>query len=398
MMINNLTTFLKKAKQVLQSLQNETGQSEAEPAETQKATSLNPKQPRTTVDISTASVARAALAIVGIVVGAFFLLQIKGILILFFIAAILALALDPLIDKLQKFKIPRWLGILLTYIVFIGITGAVISSFVPILATEIPNLADGVLSWVSTNFGIDTSVVQTQIGNLQNYLSGVQNDLNRESIVAGLGVLNIVGQNALAVVKSIAGGVFSFVMVLVIAFFMIIDENGIKQFLITLFPRRMRGYITEKSTVVEKKFGAWVRGQMILMLSMGALTFVILKIVGLNYAASLATLVALTELIPYVGPIIALLPALIIAASQGGVFLLIVIIAVYFGIQQFESNVLIPLVMRKAVGLSPVIIMFAMLVGASFPETINPIVGIIISVPVATAISVFVHDYADKKK
>jgi predicted PurR-regulated permease PerM len=168
--------------------------------------------------------------------------------------------------------------------------------------------------------------------------------------------------------------------------------------LIALFPKRFHKYINEKGSKVGEKFGAWVRGQITLMAVIGVMIFIALKIAGVNYAATLATLAGFTELIPYVGPIIALIPAVILAASQGGFVLAIIVTAIYIGVQQLEGNLIVPLVMEKAVGLSPVVVMFAMLVGASFPDVINPVVGIIVSVPIATAVSVFVHDWAGKEK
>ena len=402
-MIDNVSNLFGKANRLLKSLREEAARNREEGSrllalEKKLATGGDGKERYgTKVDISTISVTRAALAILGILALGWFLLEIKNIIALFFIAAFLALALDPFVDKMQKWKIPRGVGTLLIYIIFVGATGIVISSFVPILASEIPKLAKAVLDWVG-GFGIDTTVIQNQITSFQDYLIEIQQNLNRENIEAGLDVLSVIGQNAFAVVKSIAGGVFNFVLVFVIAFFMIIDEDGIKSFLIALFPQRLHRYILEKGAAVEDKFGAWVRGQAILMIAMGVITFIALKIAGVNYAATLATLTALTELLPYVGPVIAFIPAVIIALSQGGWFLAFVVTLIYIGIQQFEGNVLVPLVMKKAVGLSPVIIMFAMFVGASFPGTINPIVGIIISVPIATAISVFVRDYATKEK
>ncbi len=402
-MIDNFSHLFGKAKNVLKALREEASHNREEGTRLlelekklahSKSTEANGGAK---VDISTSSVARSALAILGILALSWFLFEIKNIIALFFVAAFLALALDPFVDKMQKWKIPRGLGTLLIYVIFITATGIVISSFVPILASEIPKLAKAVLDWVS-GFGIDTTIVQDQITSFQNYLSDIQQNLNRENIEAGLNVLSTIGQNAFAVVKAIAGGVFNFVLVFVIAFFMIIDEDGIKSFLIALFPQRYHRYILDKGAAIEDKFGAWVRGQAVLMLAMGLLTFITLKIAGVNYAATLAILAALTELLPYVGPVIAFIPAVIIALSQGGWFLASVVTLIYIGIQQLEGNVLVPLVMRKAVGLSPVIIMFAMFVGASFPETINPIVGIIIAVPIATAISVFVRDYATKEK
>ncbi|MFH0776296.1 MAG: AI-2E family transporter [Patescibacteria group bacterium] len=402
-MIDNFSGLFGRAKKVLQTLRAEAARSREEnkrllALEKKWAEAANHKDSLpTTVDISTNSVVRATLAILGILALGWFVLQIKDIIALFFIATFLGLALDPFVDAMQRWKIPRAVGTLLIYIIFIAVAGIVISSFVPILANEIPKLAKAVLDWVS-GFGIDTSIIQDQITNLQKYLSNIQQNLNRENIQAGLNVLSTVGQNAFAVVETIAGGVLNFVLVFVIAFFMIIDEDGIKSFLIALFPHRYHSYITEKGTAIEDKFGSWVRGQAVLMAAVGILVYVALKIAGVHYAATLGVLAGLTELLPYVGPMIGFVPAAIIALSQGGWFLAFVVALIYFGVQQFEGNLLVPLVMKRAVGLSPVIIMFAMFVGASFPETINPVVGIIISVPIATAISVFVHDYTSRAK
>ncbi|MDD3066838.1 MAG: AI-2E family transporter [Candidatus Gracilibacteria bacterium] len=400
-MIYDTKNIFGKAKKMLKNIREEVARNKAEK---HKLEALGDKllgeidgSGNSKIDLTTASIAKATVAVLGIIALAYFLIAIKDVLILFFIAAFLELALDPFVDKMKRWRIPRGFGILIVYAVIIGFFGVIISSFVPILTTEIPKLATQILNWVS-NFGIDTSVLQQYISQFQDYLVNIQSNLNRENITAGLNVLSSVGQNAFAVVGSIAGGLFSFIMILVIAFFMSVEEDGIKNFFVALFPKRFHKYINEKGSKVGDKFGAWVRGQIILMVVVGAMTYIALSIAGVNYAATLGTFSGLTELIPYVGPMIALIPAVILAASQGGFVLAIVVTAIYIGVQQLEGNVIVPLVMKKAVGLSPVVIMFAMLVGASFPSVINPVVGIIVSVPLATAISVFVHDWAEREK
>jgi predicted PurR-regulated permease PerM len=390
--------ILKNLKDQAERLRQEETELRAAEKELALAATSSSGSSEKTLDISTTSVVKATLAIFGLVALAWFVLAIQHIIILFLIAAFLAVAFDPFVDRLQGYGVPRGVGILLIYIAFFTLLGILVSSFVPILTTEIPNLLSQTLGWVQTSFGVDTSLIRDQVAELQNYLSSIQSSIDKENVKFGLDLLSVLSQNALVVVKSVAGGVFTFGLVLVITFFMVVEENGIKQFLIALFPRRYHRYIIEKATTVEDKFGSWLRGQIILMVVVGLVTFIALKIVGVNYAATLGTLASFTELIPYVGPLIALLPALIIAASQGGIFLLLVVIAIYVAIQQLEGNILVPLVMERAVGLSPVVIMFAMLVGASFPAVINPIVGIILSVPVTTAIAVFVQDYAERRK
>ena len=352
----------------------------------------------TTIDLSVSSVARSTLAILGIFALAWFLMQIQSIIILFLIATFIAITINPLVDRLQSWHVPRILGILLIYVAFFGVVGTVISSFIPILTTEIPALVTSILSWVHTNFSIDTSFVQNQITQLQDYLNNIQQNLTKENLQTGYSLISSIGQNAFVVFKGIAGGIITLVFILVIAFFMVLEEDGIKRFFLALFPRRHHPYITEKAALVEQKFGAWVRGIVILMLAMGVVSYIAFSIIGVHYALSLAMLVGLGELLPYVGPIISLTPALIIAGNQGGIVMAIAILITYVVLQQLENNVLVPVVMEKAVGLSPVVIMFAMFVGSSFPEYINPIVGIILSVPVTTAISIFVYDYTEREK
>lgn len=399
-MLHKVNKFYQKAQNFLQSLQKE---SEELKAEEQKLTALEQELKKnhvqhTKTELAPGSVAKATLIVIGILALTYFLYEIKHILILLAIAAFLSVAFDPFVDRMQRFKIPRSIGVLIIYTIFFGVTGLMIANFIPILATEIPKLATSVLEWVNLNFNIDTTDIQIKISELQTYLADLQKNLNRENIAAGLDVLGKISQNVFTIIKSVAGGIFSFVIVLTITFFIIVNENGIKEFLVMLFPQKYHPYILEKGEAVEKKFSAWVRGQLILMVVMGFLAFIALKIAGVNYAATLGLLAGLTEFLPYVGPIIAFIPAVILAVSQGGFWLAIIVTLIYIGLQQLEGNILVPLVMKKAVGLSPVVIIVAMLIGASFPETINPIVGIIVSVPIATAISVFVWDYAAKHK
>lgn len=346
------------------------------------------------VEISTASVAKATLAVLGIAALAFLLVQIAPIIILFLIAGFLAIALDPIVTRCARYRIPRGVTIVVLYAVFFSLFAVVISSFIPILTTEIPNLAKAVLSWAHTSLGIDTSLMQEKVTEFQGIFTDLQQHVSKENIQIGLNVLQTIGANAFAVLSSVAGGVFSVSLVLMTTFFMIVEEDGIKKFLMSLLPSQYHAYAIEKAQLVESKFGSWLRGQVILMCAVGILIYIALKIAGVHYALTLATLAGLTELIPYVGPFIAVIPALIIAASQDGFLFSLIVLAIYVGVQQLENNILVPLIMERAVGLSPIVIMFAMLVGASFPEYVNPIVGIILAVPVATAIAVFVNDYA----
>jgi predicted PurR-regulated permease PerM len=115
----------------------------------------------------------------------------------------------------------------------------------------------------------------------------------------------------------------------------------------------------------------------------------------LEYALTLALLAGFTEFIPVAGPIIAAVPAVLIAVTQQGWWWGVILALVYYAIQWCENNLLVPLIMKRAVGLSPIAILFAMMVAISFPDTLNPILGIILAVPITTIIAIFLEDLKD---
>jgi predicted PurR-regulated permease PerM len=144
---------------------------------------------------------------------------------------------------------------------------------------------------------------------------------------------------------------------------------------------------------MQEKIGRWLRGQLLLSLIIFLMTYAGLTILGVRYALVLALFAGVTELIPYIGPFIGLVPALFIALTQSPIVALGVLV-LYIIIQQLENYVIVPKVMQRAVGLNPIVIIVAMLVGAKMAG----ILGIILAVPVATALSVAVGDLFELKR
>ena len=404
-----LSSFLNRGAEIFNKLREDARQIKKEQKELERrekqllkeAQKIREESSTQQVAISTSSVVKAAAAVLALLALSVFLIEIHSIIILFLIAGFLATTMEPAVARLRSFGLPRGLGVILMYILFFIFFGLVLSAFVPILTKEIPNLATQLLAYAQNTLGIDTTYISSYFSDLEFFFSDIQSNLTGLTdgqIQAGVSALMNLGANTFSVLQSVAGGLFSIGFMLVISFFMVLEEDGIKRFLMQLFPRKYHGYIVEKAQLIETKFGEWFRGQLLLMLSMGTLTFIMLKILGVQYPLSLSLLAAFAELLPYIGPILALIPALIIAFSQDGMVFAGIVLGAYLVLQQIEGNVLVPLIMKRAVGLSPVVIIFAMLVGASFPNVINPIVGLILAVPVATALSVFVMDYAARDK
>jgi predicted PurR-regulated permease PerM len=143
----------------------------------------------------------------------------------------------------------------------------------------------------------------------------------------------------------------------------------------------------------QDKIGKWMQGQLLLGLIVGVLLYLGLVILGVPYALLLAVLAAIFELIPVFGQILAALPAIAVAFGDGGVTAALLVLGLYLIVQQFESNLIYPLVVKKIVGVPPLLVILALLIGAKLAGFL----GILLSVPIAAALQEFINDIQKKK-
>lgn len=363
------------------------------------------KSQKVQVEISAANATKVALAIMGILALIYFLYSIQGILVLLFVSMLLAAAIDPVVDKWQNRKIPRGISVMILYILFLLIFGAVVYSLIPIIVEQIITLTQNIGKVVNNilsnqNFEfpfskelkpIYDSLVrnidkQQIISQLQSVLSTISNQL-----------ANIAG-NSLLALGALFNGILNALIVMVITFFMVVDKKSIHKFIHSLIPSQYAAYYAVKTHQIQKKIGGWVRGQIILCISIGLITYIgllFLQLFGIDiqYKETLAVVAGVTEIIPYLGPVIGAVPAVLIATNIS-IWAVLWVIFLYFMVQTLENNVIVNIVMNKEVGLNPIIIIVAMMVGAQF----FGILGIVLAIPVATSISVLVQDYIEKDK
>jgi predicted PurR-regulated permease PerM len=199
--------------------------------------------------------------------------------------------------------------------------------------------------------------------------------------------------NVFQALIAISNGVFNFLLILVLTFFMVVDERGIDQFVLSLFPSRYADYISDKSSAIKEKVGHWLRAQIFLGLVIGVMAYIGFLILGVEFGATLAIFAGIMEVVPYVGPFLAWVAAVPIVLNQAPILVLWVTV-MFLIIQRLENDILVPLIMKQATGLSPILVLFAMLVGFEFMG----VVGLILSIPVASTVSIFVHDYTSRAK
>jgi len=358
------------------------------------------KVEKVVVELSMGSVAKATLLIILLYVLARFMASIEQILILFFVALFLSAALDPAVDTLQAKKIPRAFGILLIYLGVFVFLFIFISRLIPLIGKQVGELAGKITEFITnltSNGKTDLPFEDQWRPFVDDFFKTVDKDTLIGNVQKGLEYVAVqlksIAGNTWTALTVVFNGLLNALIVLVITFFMVIEENNSERFFRSLFPSKYSEYIVAKTSEIKGKVGNWLRGQIVLSVTMGTLTGLGFAIMGVEYAATLGMLAAIAEFLPMIGPTITFLAAALIASNQS--IWLVVAVAIWcLFMQILEGNVLIPLIMRKAVGLSPITIILAMLIGLQFLG----ILGIIIALPVATVISIFIEDYTKKNK
>jgi len=184
------------------------------------------------------------------------------------------------------------------------------------------------------------------------------------------------------------GGVITLLIIAVLSFYMVVEDDAAKRLFRHLAPADKQEHISGLIQKMQEKIGAWLRGELVLMFIIGLVTYIGLVVLGVEYALVLAIIAGVSEIVPYAGPIIATVPAVAIAFTQSPILGLMVLV-LYFLIQQLENNFLVPKVMQKATGLNPVISLVVLLIGFK----VGGVMGAVLAIPVTTMIAVFLSDY-----
>jgi len=318
----------------------------------------------------------------------------RDLVLIILTAIVIASSVEPLAKWFIKRKIPRVLAVIFVYLGAVGIFIGIFATFLPLIIEETSNLSESIPQYVdSVDFWpsiSDSSFLSGQT--VQNITSG----FSVSEILGGLkSTVNHTFNGFWQTVSSIFGGLLSFVLIIVFSFYFAVQEYGIANFLKIVTPIEHEKYIIDLWKRSQLKIGRWMQGQILLALFIGILVYLGLMILGVKYALLLAILAAVTELIPLFGPILAAIPAILIGFLDGGTTLGLMVLGLYVIIQQFENHLIYPLVVKKVVGVPPLMVIIALLIGAQLAGFL----GIIIAVPVAAALMEFVNDIEkDKKK
>jgi len=319
-----------------------------------------------------------ALKIAGALIIAYLGLQLlitlKAVLLIFFTAVILAIAMDQAIMQLEQKGIKRLTAASMLYILMALAIIIAIMSIVPPLASELRNVA---VDYETYN---DSLIDPSEVArfDITPYLNGLSGSL-ADSPAAVLS----------AIIKT-ASSLATFLAIFFVAFFLTMQKGGVRSFVIPIVPLAYQSWAIKFWDKLQARVGSWLWGKTLSSLIVGFITFVGLWILGVPYALSLALVMVLLNFIPFIGPIIAAVPAVFLGFNIS-VVVAISVIALYVVINSvIEPFLLSPLLMRKAIEINPAFLILSVISGAY----LGGILGIIISIPVAAIVYLAITEYA----
>jgi len=320
--------------------------------------------------------------VLAVLIGLWFLFITRDVIAIIFASLILAAALSPVIDQMARRRIPRPITILTVYLALIALVGILVYFILPPAISQMRQLADQLPNYFA--------YFQQLINNLRDF--GVQNHLITDS-QSGLNtvsdVLNNFTNSIFNTTRGFINGFTAVLSVFVLTLYLLLDENGIKNFFVALLPVKQKHQLVNIANKIGIGLGAWLRGQLLLGILVGLMVYIGLVIIGVPYALTLALLAGVLEIIPIIGPIISAIPAILIALSLNPTMALIVT-GFYILIQELENKLLVPKVMQRTVGLHPVTIIIVLLIGAK----LMGILGILLAVPVTSVFYIILKEWS----
>jgi len=326
-----------------------------------------------------------------IAAGAYIFWILRDLALLILTAIVIASAIEPGVVFFIRLRIPRFVSALLVYVLTFGALFALFYFFFPPIvadATEFLSAAPGYLSTLNLPTAFSNITSGTSFGSsVSGSPSFVQTLVSLQSVFAASsgGVLQIL--------ITFFGGIFALMLVIVLSFYFALQDTGVDDFLRLVMPVKYEDYSVDLWKRAQKKIGLWMQGQILLSVIVGILVYLGLLIVGIPYALLLSVFTAIAEIIPIFGSLIAGTVAVIVAFSNGGFALAVIVVGLYVVVNQFESNLIYPLIVKKVVGVPPLLVIVALIAG----YTLAGFLGVLLSVPVAAVLLEFITDF-DKRK
>ncbi len=316
---------------------------------------------------------------------AWLLFILRDVVLIVLTAVVISSAVEPGVRLMTRHKLPRVAAVLILYLMMFTLFFLLFYFFFPSVLKDFSTFAASLPSYLDTFTHSSAYTAYSSILGLP-----AAADISGSEVVTSFRSMFDMGAggNTLSAASKIFGGLFSFILIIVFSFYFAVVETGVDDFIRIVSPRKHRDYLQDLWKRSQHKIGLWMQGQLLLGVIVGVLVFLLLTVFGVPHALVLAVIAALFELIPVFGPILSAIPAVIIAFVAGGPTLGLLAVAVYVIVQLFENHLIYPLVVTRVVGVPPLLVILALIIGAELAGFL----GVILSVPVAATLQELVKD------
>ena len=318
---------------------------------------------------------------------------LKNLILVLLLSIVVASAVEPATQWFLRRGVPRLFSVILIYLSMVVCLVSIVFFLLLPLLSESSDFLKNFPTYFNAST-VSSTIANNSFLSSQPFVAGLTNSLNLDQVAGEINsIITSISSNVFGTVAHVFGGILSFLLMVILSFYLAVEEDGVGKFLKAITTFRHEKYVIALWKRSQRKIGLWMQGQLVLAIIIGMLVYLGLLIINVPNALLLATLAAAFEIIPLFGPILASIPAIMIAFVTGGLPLALVVMGLYIIIHQFENQLIYPLVVKKVVGVSPVVSIIALVTGFQLAGFI----GLILSVPVAAAIIEFVDDFQKDK-
>jgi len=340
------------------------------------------------ISITTGTMVRAILVLLSL----FLLWYLRDLVLVVLTSIVIASFVESAIPHFGKIGINRVFGVVLLYALSLLALAGMFYLFAPLLITEIYNFSSFVSTYIPGVSFLNYFQNEAFSG-AKDIVSGLSSNFSLTTLlsVSKAFILNLSG--GFFKTLSIAfGSIFNFILIILISFYLSIQERGIENFLRLIVPIQYDDYVVDLWERSRRKIALWMKGQVVLGLVVAVLTYLTLSLLGIEYALLLSIIAGVMELVPY-GILVALIPAFTFSYLSGGVGSALMVTGAYLIIHQFEVFLFAPLIIKKIVGLSPIVIILSALIGFE----LGGFWGVVLAIPVAVIVMEFLSDIEKDK-
>lgn len=325
---------------------------------------------------------------------AFFAFQLRGLILIILAAVVIASVIEPGTRWLVRRGIQRVFAAVIMYLAIAAFIAVTVTFVIPPLYSEAVSAINNLPKHIKT-IDILSPIHSGTYNSVKTFFPDLPSTVSIGDLASMFtGTISDFSGGVFDTITNFFGGVISIILVVVISFYLSVRDDGVGEFLGIITPLKHERYVKGLWQRSQNKIGKWMQGQILLGLSIGLVTYLSLLVVGIPHPLLLGFLAGIFELIPIIGLILSVIPAFLLAMLDGGLGLGLIVLAIYIVIQQIESHLVYPLVVRKVIGVPPLLVIIALVAGAQLAG----FVGALLAVPLSVSLMEFIDDVERKKR